>query len=66
MEGSYTIPKGEVYRFTLLRELFEISDGIFCSVDVKDSDDGLVNKVSDLVKEFKREDITFLGSMYDE
>ena len=64
MEGFYSIPQGEEYKFTLLRELFEISDGIFVSIDMKDSNDELCRKVDELVREFKREDLTFWGSMY--
>ena len=50
----------------MLRELFEHSDGVFISIDMKDKDDELCKKVDDLVREFKREDLTFWGSMFAE
>lgn len=37
---------------------------MFISIDMKDADDQLCVKVDEMVREFKREDLTFWGSMY--
>lgn len=66
MDGNYSLAQGEEGRFTLLRELFEHSEGLFVSIDMKDSTDELCQKVDELVREFKREDLTFWGSMFAE
>lgn len=63
--GSYSLTQEEEGRFTTLRELFEHSHGIFVSIDMKDSNDELCHKVDEMVREFKREDLTFWGSMFD-
>jgi hypothetical protein len=60
------LQNGEEGRFTLLRELFEHTEGIFISIDMKESNNELCEKVDKLVREFKREDLTFWGSMYAE
>jgi hypothetical protein len=49
-----------------LRELFENAEGIFVSIDMKDSNDELCIKVDEMVRSFKREDLTFWGSMFAE
>ena len=64
-EGHYTVRDSDKTQFTLLRELFEHSEGVFVSIDMKDSNDELCRKVDSLVREFKREDLTFWGSMFD-
>jgi len=65
-DGSYTVKSDEPGRFTLLRELFESAEGIFISIDMKDKDDALCHKVNEMVREYKREDLTFWGSMFAE
>ena len=64
--ASYSLQPNDTARFTLLRELFEHSEGIFISIDMKDRDDVLCHKCDELVREFKREDLTFWGSMFDD
>jgi len=53
-------------RFTLLRELFEVADGVLISIDMKDSNGELCRLVDQLVREFNREDVTIWGSIYSE
>ena len=36
---SYTLQPDDIPRFTLLRDLFAISDGVFVSIDMKDAND---------------------------
>ena len=48
--GGYTVQKDEQGRFTLLSELFEKSEGIFISIDMKDSTDVLCYKVDEMVR----------------
>lgn len=60
----YNLQPNEPGRFTLLRELFENAEGVYVSIDLKDADNSLCQKVNDLVVEFKREDLTFWGSMF--
>jgi len=63
-EGHYELSDKEEGRFSTLRELFEAAPGMYISIDMKDSTDELCEKVNALVKEFKREDLTFWGSMF--
>lgn len=66
-EGHYSLQDGiELGRFTLLEELFKISDGIYISIDMKESTDELCQKVDEMVRRFQREDLTFWGSMFAE
>lgn len=44
-EGRYTLQDEEEGRFTTLRELFEVSQNNFISIDMKDKDDELCHKV---------------------
>lgn len=66
MAGTYQLKDEEEGRFTSLRELFEISSGVFISIDLKETSNDLCEKVAQLVKEFNRQDLTFWGSMYSE
>lgn len=45
--------------------MFEITDGIFISIDMKQESDELPGKVDELVREFNREDLTFWGSGFN-
>ncbi|XP_070571830.1 lysophospholipase D GDPD1-like [Ptychodera flava] len=53
-------------RIPLLREIFETFRDIPINVDIKINNDKLIEKVSDLIKEFKREDITVWGNVRQE
>lgn len=64
--GCYQLRDEEAGRFTTLRELFEISENIFISIDLKDSTQDLCTKVDALIKEFNRENLTFWGSIFHE
>ena len=48
----------------MLEDLFKIADGVFISIDMKESTDELCQKVDEMVRRYKREDITFWGSMF--
>ena len=48
--GGYTVQSNEQGRFTLLSELFEKSEGVFISIDMKDSTDVLCYKVDEMVR----------------
>ena len=50
----------------MLRELFEVADGVLISIDMKDSNGELCRLVDQLVREFNREDVTIWGSIYSE
>ena len=62
--GEYELKDHEQGRFSLLRDLFEKCDGIYISIDLKDSSPEMVSKVEAMIKEFKREEFTFWGSMF--
>ncbi|EFN83219.1 lysophospholipase D GDPD1 [Harpegnathos saltator] len=53
-------------RFALLREVFEAFPIIPINIDIKINDDRLISKVSDLIKEYKREEYTVWGNFSDE
>jgi hypothetical protein len=48
----------------LLRELFEVADGVLISIDLKEANGDLCRLVDELVREFNREDLTIWGSIY--
>ena len=48
----------------MLSELFDIADGIYISIDLKDSSNEMVEKVETLIKQYKREQYTVWGSMF--
>ncbi|CAK9812259.1 Lysophospholipase D GDPD1 [Anthophora quadrimaculata] len=58
--------KEEDRRFALLKEVFEAFPNIPINIDIKVNDDHLITKVSDLVKEYNREDYTVWGNFNDE
>ena len=53
-------------KFTLLREVFEECPNAIISIDMKERDDALIEKVNEMVKEHKRENKTIWGSMFKE
>lgn len=53
-------------RFPLLREVFEAFPNIPINIDIKINNDELIKQVSDLIKEFKREEYTVWGNFSDE
>lgn len=53
-------------RFALLREVFEAFPNIPINIDIKINDDRLISKVSDLIREYKREEYTVWGNFSDE
>lgn len=65
-EGFYELSDSEEGKFSTLRELFEMADNVYISIDLKDSSVEMVTKVLALIKEFKREDKTIIGSMFKE
>ncbi|KYN43481.1 Glycerophosphodiester phosphodiesterase domain-containing protein 1 [Trachymyrmex septentrionalis] len=58
--------KEEDRRFALLREVFEAFPNIPINIDIKINNDRLISKVSDLIKEFNREEYTVWGNFSDE
>lgn len=58
--------KEEDRKFALLHEVFEAFPNIPINIDVKVNDDRLISKISDLIKQFKREDYTVWGNFSDE
>jgi hypothetical protein len=54
-EGNYDLQDHEEGKFCLLSELFDITDGIYISIDLKDSSHEMVSKVENLIKQYKRE-----------
>ncbi|XP_059511386.1 lysophospholipase D GDPD1 [Stegostoma tigrinum] len=53
---------GEERKIPLLRDVFEAFPKIPINIDIKVNNDALIEKVSDLVKEFNRQDITVWGN----
>ncbi|KAL6448048.1 hypothetical protein ACFW04_000234 [Cataglyphis niger] len=53
-------------RFALLREVFEAFPNIPINIDIKINDDQLISKVSDLIKQYNREEYTVWGNFSDE
>ncbi|EZA56863.1 hypothetical protein DMN91_001295 [Ooceraea biroi] len=58
--------KEEDRRFALLQEVFEAFPNIPVNIDIKINDDRLIAKVSDLIKQFNREEYTVWGNFSDE
>ncbi|XP_041054004.1 lysophospholipase D GDPD1 [Carcharodon carcharias] len=56
---------GEDRKIPLLREVFETFPGTPINIDIKVNNDILIQKVSDLVQEFNRQDITVWGNASD-
>ncbi|XP_017752357.1 PREDICTED: glycerophosphodiester phosphodiesterase domain-containing protein 1-like isoform X1 [Eufriesea mexicana] len=58
--------KEEDRRFALLKEVFEAFPNIPINIDIKVNDDQLITKVSNLIKEYNREEYTVWGNFSDE
>ncbi|XP_012262414.1 lysophospholipase D GDPD1-like [Athalia rosae] len=58
--------KEEERRFALLKEVFDAFPNLPINIDIKVNDDRLIAKVSDLIKEYNREDFTVWGNFSDE
>lgn len=58
--------KEEERKFALLKEVFETFPNMPINIDIKINDDQLIMKVSDLIKEYNREDYTVWGNFSDE
>jgi hypothetical protein len=58
--------KVEDRQFALLQEVFEAFPDIPVNIDIKINDDRLIAKVSDLIKQFNREEYTVWGNFSDE
>eukprot|EP00347_Sterkiella_histriomuscorum_P004184 403361426 len=63
-EGEYQLLDHENGKFTTLREMFEISQYKMISIDLKNASEEISDKVNELIKEFKRENLTIWGSMF--
>ncbi|XP_031844659.1 lysophospholipase D GDPD1 [Nomia melanderi] len=57
--------KEEDRQVPLLREVFEAFPNIPVNIDIKINDDQLISKVSDLIKEYNREEYTVWGNFND-
>lgn len=69
-DSHYKVGDDEHPKYCLLEDLFKISEGKYISIDMKDTHDGpneknglLKKKVSELVRKYKREDLTIWGAM---
>ncbi|XP_029032884.1 lysophospholipase D GDPD1-like [Osmia bicornis bicornis] len=58
--------KEEDRQFPLLKEVFEAFPNMPINIDIKINDDQLIEKVSDLIKEYNREEYTVWGNFSDE
>ncbi|XP_003698743.1 lysophospholipase D GDPD1 isoform X1 [Apis florea] len=58
--------KEEDRRFALLKEVFEAFPNIPINIDIKVNNDELITKVSNLIKEYNREEYTVWGNFSDE
>jgi hypothetical protein len=58
--------KVEERKFVLLKEVFEAFPQIPINVDIKINNDELIFKVSELIKQFNREEYTVWGNFSDE
>ncbi|XP_012272419.1 lysophospholipase D GDPD1 isoform X2 [Orussus abietinus] len=56
----------EERRFPLLKEVFEAFPNIPINIDIKVNNDCLISKVSELIKQYNREDYTVWGNFRDE
>lgn len=58
--------KEEDRQFALLQEVFEAFPYIPINIDIKINDDRLIEKVSNLIKQYNREEFTVWGNFSDE
>ncbi|XP_076626320.1 lysophospholipase D GDPD1 [Colletes latitarsis] len=58
--------KEEERRFALLKEVFEAFPNLPINIDIKINNDQLISKVSDLIKQYNREEYTVWGNFNDE
>lgn len=58
--------KEEERKIALLKEVFEEFPNVPINIDIKINDDRLIQKVSDLITEFQREEFTVWGNSTDE
>ena len=65
-QGDYNLRDDEDGRFPLLREMFQEFPNTLISIDMKERDEILINKVNEMIIEFNREDKTVWGSMFKE
>ena len=61
--GHYTLGDGENGGFTTLRQLFASCPDVYVSVDCKGGGEAVGAAVDDLIREYRREDLTVWGSM---
>ncbi|XP_071092862.1 lysophospholipase D GDPD1-like [Haliotis cracherodii] len=61
----HEIQGGEDRQIPLLRDVFEAFPNLAINIDIKVDDDELITKVSDLVREYKRESLTGWGNRSD-
>ncbi|CAL7947260.1 unnamed protein product [Xylocopa violacea] len=66
-DTEYIGPEREEHRrFALLKEVFEAFPDIPINIDIKVNDNQLIKKVSDLIKEYNREEYTVWGNFSNE
>ncbi|XP_076232534.1 lysophospholipase D GDPD1 isoform X2 [Calliopsis andreniformis] len=58
--------KEEERRIALLKEVFQAFPNVPINIDIKINDDQLISKVSDLIKQYNREEYTVWGNFSDE
>ncbi|XP_067679992.1 lysophospholipase D GDPD1-like [Haliotis asinina] len=63
--SGHEIQGGEDRQIPLLKDVFETFPNLVINVDIKVDDDELITKVSDLVRDYKRESITVWGNRSD-
>lgn len=56
----------EERKFPLLREVFEAFPQMPINIDIKVNDNKLIDKVSELIKKYDREEYTIWGNFNDE
>ena len=56
----------EERKFVLLKEVFETFPEMPINIDIKINNDELINKVSELIKKYNREEYTVWGNFSDE
>nr|VZI25997.1 unnamed protein product [Spirometra erinaceieuropaei] len=62
---EHHVKPGASRRIPLLKSVFEAFPTVPINIDVKVDNDVMIHKISEMVKEFKREDITVWGSFSD-
>uniref|UniRef100_H3AD63 Glycerophosphodiester phosphodiesterase domain containing 1 n=1 Tax=Latimeria chalumnae TaxID=7897 RepID=H3AD63_LATCH len=55
---------GDDKRIPLLQEVFEAFPNTPVNIDIKENNDALIRKVSELIKQYKREDLTVWGNAH--